>query len=140
MKKTIILGVLFFVMLSLLVVFFKGIPQDIYNNRQDKDKWINLLNHIEANEVDEVSLDMYELDVSDKENIIECLKGAEFYKSNWRQEGPTGNILYIIFKDNKELYFSYWGGGILETTYDHGQFLIVNTDLEILIDELKKRN
>ncbi len=138
MKKIIILSILIFVVLSLLVVFLREIPQDIYYNRQDKTNWENLLNYIESNEVVEISMDMYELDASDKENILDYLKSAKFYKSNWRHQGPTGNIIYITFEDDRILYFSDWGGGILEAANNDGQFLIINSYLEILINEFTK--
>lgn len=114
------------------------VPQNIYYNYQDSMKWESLQNYIESNAVVEVSLDMYELSNADKEDIIDYLKNAEFYKSNWKQEGPTGNILYITFKNGKVLYLSYWGGGIFEISDNDGQFLIENSDLESLIDEFER--
>lgn len=125
------------ILLIISISFLMNVPQDIYYNRKDNSTWKELQNYIESNNVTDVSFGMSNLEDLEKDKFIEYLIDADFHKSNWRQEGPTGRILTITFEDDRVLHFSYWGGGILETSYSDGQFLVVNINLENFISELR---
>jgi hypothetical protein len=127
-----------FSIILIVVVFCAIWGRDIYYNSRDKKFWTELSSKITVNQIEEVSLDYNVLLKGDEfEKFINDLNSAEYFRSNWRKEGPTGPIITIKFKDGSSEHFQYWGKGIYETSYKKGQFLIRNIDLDAILEKYK---
>lgn len=135
MKKALIIV---FSILLIVAVFYSIWGRDIYYNYRDKEYWKELSSEISVTQIEEVSLDYNVLLKGDEfEKFINDLNSAEYYRSNWRKEGPTGPIITINFKDGSSEHFQYWGKGIYETSYKKGQFLIRNIELDAILEKYK---
>ena len=124
MKKLI-----FFTILITVSIFLLLFGETIYHNSADNICWKQLNANINYDKIYQIILES-ELVDSEKSDFINNLSKAEFYKSNWRKEGPTGRVYTIVFKDGSKQYFQYWGNAIFETTYSNGQFLIKSNEIE----------
>ncbi|NLX73839.1 MAG: hypothetical protein GXY94_11150 [Bacteroidales bacterium] len=110
MKKALI--IVFLIILS-VAIFTSIWGRDLYYNSRDKKYWTELSSKITVTQIEEVSLDYKVLLKSDEfEKFVNDLNSAEYYRSNWRKEGPTGPIITTKFKDGTSEHFQYWGKGI----------------------------
>ena len=135
MKKALIIAISIILIAAAIYAMW---GKDIYYNTRDKKYWTELSSKITVTQIEEVSLDYKVLLKGDEfEQFINDLNSAEYYRSNWRQEGPTGPIITINFKDGSSEHFQYWGKGIYETSYKEGQFLIRNIELDAVLDKYK---
>lgn len=128
MKKNIILIIVF-----VLLIFF---GEDIYHNLLDYIYWKQVSSNIKINTISKIDLELknpIELKDDEKNNFIEDLNKAKFYKSNWHKVGPTGTIVSVIFNNNRKVYFEYWGNSIFELTMNGEQFLIKSASIESVI-------
>lgn len=133
MKKALI--IVFLIILS-IAIFFSIWGRDLYYNSRDRKYWTELSSKISKTQIEEVSLDnKVFLEGDEFEKFIIDLNMAQYYKSNWRKEGPTGPIITIKFKDGSSENFQYWGKGIYETSYKKGQFLIRNIELDTILEK-----
>lgn len=109
----------------LVVIFFlnTNLYNDYAHNRDEKKLWQEFSATIKEDKVLRVELvsDIsVELTGGEKDDFIKGLRNAEFYRSNWRKEGPTGSIIMIVFTDGSKHFFQYWGGAVFETMYKNG--------------------
>ncbi len=133
MKKALITV---FSIILIAAVFYAIGGRDIYYNSRDKKYWTELSSKISLTQIGEVSLDFKVILEGDEfEKFIIDLNAAEYYRSNWRKEGPTGSVITIQFKDGSSEHFQYWGNGIYETSYKKGQFLIRNIELDTILEK-----
>ncbi|MGI5935713.1 MAG: hypothetical protein ACOX7I_02750 [Oscillospiraceae bacterium] len=137
MKKA---AAIVFIIVFLAAFYYLGWGRDAYYNHRDRTYWEELSSHISRSQVEEVILystylsDTVSLEGEELNTFITKLCASEFYRSNWRLEGPTGPLISIKFKDgSKELNFQYWGKGVYETAYDGAQFLITNEELDVIL-------
>jgi len=133
MKKALIIV---FSVILIVAVFYAIWGRDLYYNFRDKKYWAELSSKISTDQIEEVSLD-YKAILEDDEfkKFITDMKVAEFYRSNWRKQGPTGPVITIKFKDGTSQHFQYWGGGVYETSFKEGQFLIRNIELDTILEK-----
>jgi|GEM_PF-1435284 len=128
--------VIIFSIALLAVLFYSIWGRDIYYNFRDRGYWTELSSKITESNIDEVLLDYkVALEGEELKKFIMDSSKANYYKSNWRKEGPTGPIVTIKFKDGSWENFQYWGKGIYETSYKKGQFLIQNLELDIVLEK-----
>lgn len=127
---------MFFSVILIVAVFYAIWGRDLYYNFRDKKYWAELSSKISTDQIEEVSLD-YKAILEDDEfkKFITDMKVAEFYRSNWRKQGPTGPVITIKFKDGTSQHFQYWGGGVYETSFKEGQFLIRNIELDTILEK-----
>lgn len=134
MKKTRTLLNITIFSIALITVILIFCNNDFRYNRADKILWGELKSTFIESEIERIELISDEkivLGNKEKNEFIKALKVSQFYRSNWRKEGPTGlMIIWILYKDGSEKSFSYWGNGVLETAYKDRQFLIKNYELE----------
>lgn len=121
---------------------FAGFPNlynNIYHSFKDRLAWADMKSMLKGKHV--VSVELFGLssknvvlDEPNKEKILNSLRQAKFKESNWRQHGPTPDIVVILkFNDGTKESFSYWGGKTFETSYKDSQFLISGLDLETIV-------
>lgn len=131
MRKIKIIAIIVFI----LLIFF---GQDVYHNSVDYIYWKQLSSKIKTSTISKVILESgnpIELKSNEKKIFIKNLGKAKFYKSNWREIGPTGAIIEAVFKDGKRLYFQYCGNAEFELTLKKEQFFIRSVDIEKLMEE-----
>lgn len=124
---------LIFLVMLLAIISFLLFDNDMHYNRTDKKLWNELSNVLDENRISSIKLisdKPMELIDEEKSNFINDLRKAQFYKSNWRKEGPTGPIIMIMFEDGTRESFQYWGNAVFETSYKNGQFLIKSNEVE----------
>lgn len=125
-----------FLIILLATISYSIWGRDAYYNFRDRTYWIELSSRISESKIEEVLLDNNIFLEGDEFNkFIMDLSKSKYYKSNWRKAGPTGPIITIRFKDNSIESFQYWGNGTYETSYKKGQFLIQNSELDIILQK-----
>lgn len=132
MKKYIFLLTATIIAAAVLIFFSTDIYKDLKNNSIDKGLWQELTATFKEDRISGVYLlskNQVQLSNDEKSYFIKNLQKAEFERSNWRGEGPTGPIIVITYKDGSKVSFQYWGGALFEMMYKNRQFLISSMEL-----------
>ena len=130
MKRLLIIIVITITLATILFVLFNN---DFRYTRADKMLWKELSSTFKENKIAKIELiadKKVELIDEEKSNFINDLGKAQFYKSNWRKEGPTGPVIMIMFENGTQESFQYWGNAVFETSYKNGQFLIKSIEVD----------
>jgi len=96
-----------------------------------------LKDDFEWDKIDNVEILGYQIEFSedDKLALVSALSKADFYKSNWRKEGPTGTVITFYYKNGNYRNFQWWGGDIFETYDNKSQFLIKSEEMKNIINK-----
>lgn len=133
MKKVLVIT---FSTILIAAIFYLTWGRDAYYNSKDRTYWTELSSKISESQIEEVLLDYKAfLEGDEFKKFIMDLSKSEYFRSNWRKEGPTGPIVTIKFWDGSKESFHSWGNGIYEISYKKGQFLIQNIELDAILQK-----
>ena len=126
--------------LVIVVIFFVVVSHT--DDYKDSVVWNKFRKYLTEEQVTQISINGQTLSQNEKMQVLQWLRTAKYKKSNRIGEGPTPEItLTVSFKDNKFVYFGYWGENIFEIgprfIEPSSQFLIKSEELAKFITKNK---
>jgi hypothetical protein len=105
---------------------------DIQNNIIDYFVWKKITSEIKSLQIEKIEFpsNIHIKEATDSRLFLNQFLKSNYYKSNWKKEGPTGLIITLQFTCEYCITIQYWGKNIFEVMSPYKrQFLIKSKTL-----------